>query len=218
MSWLGLLLSDLSGLLALSTCCSLPAQFQRREVHRELLIFSLGLWDITTFFSSFVLMVTVWHGRQEGQENEGKEKGWNEERLGGHIPLLWPRHLENILKGKKKKSYWGAAWTPIWRQSSDRAGAASLADSLTSFPSRTTASLSTENSLSLPPPGSVFLFYKRQFRSKEVALPKITDQRSKRNPRWLSEPSVLSTIARTSTSTWLTGPFDFLIFSENLSS
>lgn len=58
-SWLDLFLSDLSGLLGLSTCCSLPAQFQRREVHRELLIFSLGLWDITTFFSSFVLMVTV---------------------------------------------------------------------------------------------------------------------------------------------------------------
>lgn len=49
-SWLGLLLSDLGGLLALSTCCSLPAQIQRCEDHRELLIFSLGLWDITTFF------------------------------------------------------------------------------------------------------------------------------------------------------------------------
>lgn len=34
--------------------CSLPAQFQRRGIHRKLLIiFSLGLWDIVTFFFLF---------------------------------------------------------------------------------------------------------------------------------------------------------------------
>lgn len=49
----GLFLPDLSGLLALSTCCSLPAQFQRCEIHRELVIFSLGLWNILTFFFLF---------------------------------------------------------------------------------------------------------------------------------------------------------------------
>lgn len=63
--------------------------------------------------------------------------------------------------------------------------------------------------LSLP------VLQKRQFRFKEVALPKITRKTSRRNPRWPSETSVLSTTARTSASTWLTGPLDFLIFFEN---
>ena len=43
------------------------------------------------------------------QGNGGEEKEQGNERLGGHIPLLWPRHLENVLKGKKDKSYWEAS-------------------------------------------------------------------------------------------------------------
>ena len=47
-------------------------------------------------------------GDERDKRMRVKRREEGNERLGGHIPLLWPRHLENVLKGKKEKSYWEA--------------------------------------------------------------------------------------------------------------
>lgn len=96
---------------------------------------------------------------EKAKRLRAKGRGRDEERLGGHIPLLWPRHLENILKGKKKKeallrsSLASDLETTVQHDWSNTPGWPWL------NPIRTTASQS--RGLWYLPPASVFLFYKR---------------------------------------------------------
>lgn len=138
-------------------------------------------------------------------------KGWGKARWPHPSAVTSPSGKYS--ERKKKRSVTEAARPPLWRQPSNTTGAAHSADTWLN-PIRSTAFQSGglwifTTWLSLP------LLRKRQSRFKAVAMPKITDNRSRRNSRWLPEPSVLSTTARTPTFMWLTILLHFLIFFDN---
>lgn len=85
-----LFLSALSGLPVLTNLLLSTSSLPRWEIRGVLMIFSGGLCNVMTSFLFLFFCVngySVCLGRWWGK-SEGKGRGGDKERLGGHIPLL----------------------------------------------------------------------------------------------------------------------------------